>query len=78
VRPARYARLITGGKRQTAQIQFRPTAGSFSTINRVTLTDPSGYLDLQVKLPGSGLLRLAWTYPDGRKVYSRTVSVTVL
>lgn len=77
VRPARAARLQTG-RPQFALIEFAPAAGGpFKTVRRLELTDPYGYVDTRMALPGSGAVRLAWSYPHGPQIYSRAVSVTV-
>jgi hypothetical protein len=77
VRPARFAKLRTGAT-QVAQIQLQPPGGTgFRTIRRVALTDPYGYFEVPISFPSSGSVRLAWGYPNGRMVYSRTVTVTV-
>jgi hypothetical protein len=59
VRPARFA---AGDRSQTADIQFAPgTSGAFTTIQTVTLSDPSNcYFDVRVKFPGSGTVRLSY------------------
>jgi hypothetical protein len=46
------------------------------TVRTVTITNPEGYFDVHVTFPGSGTVRLAWTYPHGARVYSRSVNVT--
>jgi hypothetical protein len=77
VRPARDASEQTH-RPQTVSIQFRPAGGqAFKTLRRLTLTDPHGYLDTRMVMPGSGSVRLAWRYPHGPEIYSRTVSITV-
>lgn len=76
VRPARYARLDTG-RRQTVAIQFQPDGGAFRTVIKVAITDPYGYFDVDHTFPGSGLVRLAWSYPSGPEIFSRTVSIAV-
>jgi hypothetical protein len=77
VRPARYARFDTNHM-QTAQVQFRSNGSSgFRTLKQVVISDPYGYLDTQVTFPGRGSVRLAWTYPHGPTIYSRTVTVTM-
>jgi hypothetical protein len=77
VRPARYARSLTNAP-QVATIQFKASgAAAYKTLRSVSVTDPYGYFDTRVTPPGSGTLRLAWTYPRGPEIYSRTVSVTV-
>jgi hypothetical protein len=82
-RPARYAILDTG-QPQTAEIQFAPSSsGPFRTLATESIADPDNcYFDVRVKFPGSGLVRLAYTYPsapsvsmaaDGRSVAGTTV-----
>jgi hypothetical protein len=68
VRPAkRYSRSTAGPVR--IQLNGR-------TIRSVKITNPNGYFDVRVTFPGSGNVRLAWTYPHGARIYSRTVRVT--
>ena len=64
-RPARFARSDTG-QAQSVQIQFAPGgSSSYSTIKSVRVTNGYGYFDTQVKFPGSGNVRLEWSYPSG-------------
>jgi hypothetical protein len=86
-RPAYFARLDTG-KPQTVWIQWAPgSSGQFRTIKGVR-TNAFGYIDKQVKFPGSGQVRLAWQYPPGDSglqdpldaspwIYSRATNVSV-
>jgi hypothetical protein len=77
VRPARYARRTTGAE-QRVKIQFRPSSGgAFATLRDLTLTDPHGYFDIRQQFHTSGSVRLAWSYPGGPEIFSRTVHVTV-
>ncbi len=77
VRPARYARQGTG-LTQTAQLQFRGSSdGNFRTLRNVVIDDAYGYFDTRVTFPGSGTVRLAWRYPHGPTVFSRTVAVKI-
>lgn len=95
VRPARYAILGTGGSAtstpgqpQTAEIQFaRQGSGTFTTFQTLTISNPNNcYFDVRMNFPGSGTVRLAYTYPsdplllfppavEGSTVYSRTVAI---
>jgi hypothetical protein len=84
-RPARYGILDTGSPMR-AQIQFAPrTGGGFQTVQSVLVGEPNDcYFDVRIKFPGSGTVRLAYTYPEGTAgglagttVYSRNVSVTL-
>ena len=76
------------GVRQTAQIQFqRASRGAFKPIKTVRITSSRGYFDLGMKFPGSGTIRLAYTYPDsdpflpigklGSKIVGRPVRISV-
>jgi hypothetical protein len=83
-RPARYA----GAGPRTVSIQMRsPKHRKWTTIRSVTASASTGYFDIHMKLPYSGSLRLAYTYPQtepflppdvgGSTIYGRTVKVTV-
>jgi hypothetical protein len=75
VRPAHY---YAAGRVQQALVQFAPGAGQpFATIRTIALTDPHDYYDARITFPRSGRVRVAWTYPGGPQITSRTVSVTV-
>jgi hypothetical protein len=92
VRPARYALLDTG-QPQTAEIQLAAkSSGPFRNVQGETVTTLGDcYFDVRVKFPGSGVIRLAYTYPPasspsaaadggpvaGTTVYSRTVAITL-
>lgn len=77
VRPAHYA-MLGAHRPQLADIQLKPAAGgAFETVKRVTVTDPYGYFDARVTFPSSGLVRVAWAYPHGPPVHSRTVAITI-
>ncbi len=74
----------TPASRQSALIQFQSgSKGAWQTIDTVPITNSKGYIDVQLAIPASGAVRLAWSYPAGDQllgsgtVYSRTVSVTV-
>jgi hypothetical protein len=85
VRPAAYALIDTGGL-QTAQIEFAPAGSSTFTIaGTVTLTSQSScYFDVHLTFPGSGTVRLQYTYPandpvllPGYTEWSRSVAITI-
>jgi hypothetical protein len=76
------------GQPQTAHIQFaRGSSGTFATLRTVTVSNPNNcYFDVRMRFPGSGTVRLAYTYPNdpllvlppsvtGSTVYSRSVGV---
>jgi hypothetical protein len=46
-------------------------------VRSVNITNPAGYFDVRVTFPRSGTVRLAWTYPQGPTVYSRSVAIDV-
>ncbi len=88
-RPAPYA-LIDTGATQSVDIQFSPASGGpFQTVDTVDTGGSDGgcYFDTGVVFPGSGAVRLMWSYPaqdpllgafaDGNTVYSRQVQITV-
>jgi hypothetical protein len=76
VRPADYAAGDHGGAAQSAQLQFqRRSGGSWQTLRTIQVTDPQGYFDVRQSFPASGSVRVAWTYPGGETVYSRTQSL---
>jgi len=92
VRPAHFASIDTGGTSQQVEIEFQQgSRGAFTTLRTVTIASSRGYFDLHMSFPGSGTVRLAWSYPandplltpslitpgDQDTVYSRTVKVTV-
>jgi len=77
VRPAKFARGETR-KPQRVRIQFQAASGdAWKTVKTVTLTDPYGYFDVYTVFPRSGSVRLAWSYPHGPEIHSRTVAITV-
>jgi hypothetical protein len=77
VRPAHYA-MLNSRAPQIAEVQFKPaTGGPFKTVKRVTIDDAYGYFETLVTFPSSGLVRIAWSYPHGDRIHSRTVQVTI-
>lgn len=77
VRPATTA-ARTSHRRQYVQIQYRSGhSGSFKTVDRVPLPKSYCYFDVRTTFPGSGFVRLSWSYPHGPVIHSRIVSVTV-
>jgi hypothetical protein len=78
VRPAHYASVDAGGALQRVRIQFRRRGQkSFRTLKTIPIINPRGYVDAKVRFPASGSVRLAWSYPSGTKISSRTATVTV-
>jgi hypothetical protein len=78
VRPAPFAAIDTG-QPQSAEIQFQPSAGApFTTVQTVSITAASGcYFDQRITFPGSGTVRLMWSYPTGDPLLSPPGPVTV-
>jgi hypothetical protein len=77
VRPAHYAEAATG-QPQRALIELQPGAGApFRTVGSATISNVHGYFDVRVRFPSSGTVRLAWSYPHGPTVYSRSVAISV-
>ncbi len=77
VRPAAHVDLASH-RPQRVRIQFRPLSGAtFKTLRKVPVTDRHGYFDVAQSFPGSGTVRLAWSYPHGPEIFSRTVNVTL-
>ena len=70
---ARPAKRYPSGAIGSVQIQLNGR-----TVRSVKITNPAGYFDVRVTFPRSGTVRLAWTYPQGATVYSRSVRVTEL
>lgn len=77
VRPAPGAADATH-HRQQVEIQFAPhSGGAFRTVQTVALTGPHGYFEVLHTFSGSGSVRLAWSYPHGPEIYSRTQTITL-
>jgi hypothetical protein len=77
VRPSHYVQVDRGAL-QRVRIELAPLSGGpFKSLGEVTITNPQGYFDARVRFPSSGNVRLAWSYPRGPTVYSRTVAITV-
>ncbi len=73
VRPVQHVPLNSASP---VRIQYRPAASSaFKTVETVTVTDPRGYFDVSVSVGHSGQLRLAWAYPHGATIHSRTAAL---
>jgi hypothetical protein len=83
VRPAPFA-AMDAGTRQTAQIQFEAKGSStFTTVATEKISNSEGYFDTHVTFPGSGTVRLIYTYPSsdsllapGYEIFSRHVAIT--
>ena len=77
VRPATTA-ARTSHRPQFVQIQYRSgPAGPCKTVDRVRLPKAYCYFDVRTTFPGSGSVRLSWSYPHGPVINSRIVAVTV-
>jgi hypothetical protein len=76
VRPA-YDAQQSSHRPQRVRIQFATPSRSFHTVTTVPITDRYGYFVVHQRFSGSGQVRLAWTYPHGPTVFSRTVDITL-
>jgi hypothetical protein len=83
------ARPASFGSQNSRAIQIQMQKGgkgSWTTVQTVTPAAKTGYFDVHTKLPYSGKLRLAYTYPQttllpgsvpGTTIFGRTVTVKV-
>jgi hypothetical protein len=61
---------------QRAQIEWRTQSGStYRTLTTVTPDNSDQVFAVSVHIPGPGVVRVAWTSPAGRVLYSRGVGV---
>lgn len=84
---ARPATFTSGGSRTVSIQMQRGGRGAWTTIKTVAVAARTGYFDIHTKLPYSGKLRLAYTYPTnepllptgvaGSTISSRTTQVKV-
>lgn len=68
-------RLAPNNTTQRALIQWRGSSGGFRTLTTVTTKDPNGFVTANVKLPGTGSVRIAWISPTRVPYWSRSVAV---
>ena len=59
------------GTRQLVSVQWRSVSGGYRTIARVAVHNAAEVLIDRITVPGPGVLRIAWTAPDGAVEYSR-------
>ncbi len=77
MRPAYYAQKQTH-RAQQVQVQFAARGSTrFSTLRTVTIASPHGFFETTETFPGSGSVRLRWSYPNGSVITSRAVVVTL-
>jgi hypothetical protein len=73
---ARPAHTAAGSQR--VSIEFRSGShGTWKVLEYVTIHNSRGYIDIRVKFPTSGAVRLGWRAPDRHVDYSRTQSISV-
>jgi hypothetical protein len=75
-----FVREAPPGVTQRVAIQFRALRSrrAFRTITTVRADPARGYLDVRVRVHGSGVLRLEWRRPGSTEVlHSRGVGVRV-
>jgi hypothetical protein len=68
-------RPAASGTSQHAEIEWRGSTGGYRTVAKVTVNDPNNVFSEQVKLPGSGLVRIGWRAPSGQVIHSRAAGV---
>lgn len=61
--------------KQHAQIEWRGASGAYRTLSTVFTDNYNAVFTVQIKPPGSGLVRIAWRSPAGAVLYSRAASV---
>ena len=77
VRPAYFAQKQTH-RPQRVQIQFAASGSTrFHTVRTVRIVSAHGFFEVTQKFPGSGSVRLRWSYPNGGQIFSRTADVTL-
>jgi hypothetical protein len=60
------------------EIQYAPRRSHrWRLLARAPASIGSGYLDVRVRVPSSGTLRLVWRAPTGAVYYSRNAAVSV-
>jgi hypothetical protein len=71
-------RAAPDGTAQSARVQWRPPArgAPWRTLAVAHTTDAGGALTAEVRPPGTGAIRIAWSAPDGRVMVSRAAPVT--
>ena len=75
VRPAPNA-AVSSHRPQRVRIEFQASgSSSFRTVASVPITNLHGYFEVTQKFPASGSVRLAWRYPHGPQITSRTVTI---
>ncbi len=68
-------RLAPNGTAQRATIDWRAAHGRYQTIATVSTKDPDGVFSTRLQLPGTGVVRIAWTSARGQHFYSRASAV---
>jgi hypothetical protein len=64
------------GTRSIAAVQWRPPGGAYRDLASVATSNPSGFLEVRVRPPGPGAIRLSWTSPAGEVLHSRGAGIT--
>ena len=73
---ARPAHTVPGAQRVSIQFR-RGRSGAWQTLTTVPIHSSRGYVDVWLKPPASGSLRLAWPQAGGPWYYSRVVALTL-
>ena len=51
--------------------------GAYTILQTVKITNKRGYFSVKRAFTKSGTVRIAWTMPDGKTVYSRTQQIAI-
>src|SRR5262249_43347560 len=51
--------------------------GAYTVLQTVKITSKSGYFRIKRAFTKSGTVRIGWTEPNGKKVYSRTQQIAI-
>jgi hypothetical protein len=70
-------RPAPAGTRQQAMIVWQGPSGQRRTLATARTSDSSRVLTVQVQVPASGTVRIAWKAPGGTLLHSRAVTVRV-
>jgi hypothetical protein len=75
-----FVRVAPYGTPQQVSVELRPRGSrTFRTIAVVATDAQREYLDVRIRVPASGSLRLAWRRPGGHStIFSRIVEVRVI
>jgi hypothetical protein len=70
-----WGRVRAATRPATVQVQWRDAGAAFHTVAELGSAGASQIVSGQVRLPGAGQVRLAWTSPEGPRFLSRAEAV---